>query len=137
MAIEHAGTRFAFKAAVDMSTYQYKVVKLSTSAGTSFNVLTLGSAGAEPLGILQNTPSANQEAEVMLINGGGFSKVSADAAITVGSKVMSSADGQAASALYGVVATGTSFFLGYALETAAAADDLITVALGVPFVRGS
>ena len=135
MAIEHAGTRFSFVAATDMSTYQYKVVKLSTT--TAFTVEVFSGAGDEPLGILQNAPSASQNADVLLINAGGFSKVSADAAISVGSKVMTSADGQAASALYGVLATGTSFFLGFSLEAAGAADDVITLALGVPFVRGS
>ena len=137
MAIEHAGVRFSFTADSDMSTYQYKVVKLSVSAGTSFRVQVFSAADDEPLGVLQNTPSAGQNADVMLINGGGFSKVSADAAITVGSKVMTSVDGQAASALFGVLATGTSYFIGYALETADAADDVITVALGVPIVRGT
>ena len=137
MAIEHAGVRFSFTADTDMSTYQYKVVKLSTSANTSFRVQVFSAAGDEPIGILQNTPSAEGTAEVMLINGGGFTKMSADAAITVGSKVMTSADGQAASALFGVLATGTSFFIGTALETAGAADEIITVALGLPFVRGS
>ena len=135
MAIEHAGTRFSFKAATDMSTYQYKLVKLSTS--TAFTVEVFSAAGDEPIGILQNVPSASQNADVFLINAGGFSKISADAAISIGSKVMTSADGQAASALYGVLATGTSFFLGYALESAGAAGDVITLALGVPFVRGS
>lgn len=135
MAIEHAGVRFSFKAATDMSTYQYKVVKLSTSS--AFTVQVMSAASDEPIGILQNAPSAGQNADVFLINGGGFSKVSADAAISIGSKVMSSADGQAASALYGVVSTGTSFFLGFALEAASTAGDIITVVLGVPFVRGS
>lgn len=135
MAIEHAGVRFSFKAATDMSTYQNKLVKLSTSS--AFTVQVFSAAGDEPIGVLQNTPEAGENADVTLINGGGLVKVSADAAISIGSKVMTSADGQVASALYGVVATGTSFFIGTALEAAGAADDIITVALGIPFVRGS
>ena len=135
MAIEHAGVRFSMKAATDMSTYQYKLVKLSTS--TAFTVEVFSAASDEPLGILQNAPSAGQNADVFLINGGGFSKVSADAAISIGSKAMGSADGQVTSALFSAAVTGTSFIVGYALESAAAANDVITLALGVPIVKGT
>jgi hypothetical protein len=135
MAIEHAGDRFSFQAATDMSTYQYKLVKLSTS--TAFTVEVISAALDNVFGVLQNTPSASQNADVMILGGGGFSKVSADAAISVGSRVFTSTDGQVASARYGVGATGTGFLIGFALEAATAAGDVITVALNGTHNAGS
>jgi hypothetical protein len=133
MAIQNGGQTFAFKAATDMSTYQFKVVKLSTT--TAFTVETMSAAGDAPYGILQNTPSATQEAFVRVIAGGGFTKISADEVVTIGAPLMVSADGQAVSGIR-LALTGTSYFIGDALEASTSADDFITISLGGHWFRG-
>ena len=133
MAIELAGTVFEFRAATDMSTYgAYKLVKL---AATAFSVDMISAATDVPIGIIENTPSAGQGANVRLLNGGGFGKVQADAVIGIGSPAMASADGQVASAVYGG-ATGTAFIVGVTLEAATAAGDFITLSLEPAITRG-
>lgn len=69
----------SFKAAVDLSSYQYRFVKAGSIAGE----VTYATAGSVPLalGILQNDPKAGEEATVRLF---GISKLSASGALTSG-----------------------------------------------------
>jgi hypothetical protein len=73
------------------------------------------------LGILQNKPDAeNVEANVMII---GVSKCQADASISVGAPLGTSADGQ----LVTKTNEGTDgFVIGTALEAAGQAGDIVT-----------
>ena len=76
-------------AAADLSSSQYYFVKLASA--TTVNVCT--AITDLPIGILQNTPTSGQAAEVRIF---GVSKASADGTITAGRWISTSADSQAA-----------------------------------------
>lgn len=72
MATYNWGFDRTFKAAVDLSTYQYRFVKSGSIEG---EVALMNVAGGSPLGVLQNDPVAGEEAVVRLL---GSTKVYAD-----------------------------------------------------------
>lgn len=77
------------EAAADLSTHQYKFVKLDSNG----RVAAIAAATDVPFGILQNKPSAlGIAAEVMV---SGVSEIQADAALTPAQQIGTSADGQA------------------------------------------
>lgn len=76
------------KAAADLSSKQFYFVKLT--ADNTVNVCT--ALTDVPVGVLQNTPGANQAAEVVVM---GQTKISCDADLTVGDLIGPSADSQA------------------------------------------
>lgn len=98
MATTGNGIRESFVAAVDLSSYQWHFVKAGSVSG-EVNVST-GGSDPYPLGILENDPTAGQEAIVCLF---GLSKVSASArasgtgaaacAIAMGGNIVSSSLG--------------------------------------------
>ena len=103
-------------ASADLSSHQWKFMLVSAT-GAALNT----TAGGIVHGVLQNKPSAlGQEATVTAM---GATKCKASAAITKGAEVMSTATGLAATA------TATNLAVGFALEAATAANDIITVAL--------
>lgn len=77
-----------FRAAGDLSAKQYHFVKLDSNG----DVVICAAATDKPIGVLQNNPASGSEAAVMIL---GISKVSADAALSVGALIGTSADGQA------------------------------------------
>lgn len=107
-------------AGADLTAAQFKFVKIS---GTG---VVLAAAGNDALGVLLNKPASGEAAEIQI---GGIAKVQADAALaTTGTKIMSSADGQAAAA------TSTNHVLGRTLTVSAAAGDIIEVLLTAPSI---
>ena len=117
MAWEQPNFNVTFPASADLKTKQFYVVRLATDG----QVEVCTSATERPLGILQNKPdAADVEANVMII---GVSKFVADAAVSVGAALGTSADGQV------VTKTGSGtdgFVIGTALEASAQAGDIIT-----------
>jgi hypothetical protein len=69
----------SFKAAVDLSSYQYCFVKAGSIAGEV--TYAAGGSAPLPLGVLQNDPDATQEATVRIF---GVSKLSASGALSTG-----------------------------------------------------
>lgn len=107
-------------AAADLSTHQFKCVKMTS---TGINVCGVAGEGVE--GILQNKPAAlGQEVELMC---NGISKAVAGAAITKGAQVMTDASGRVITA-----ATAGSKIIGVALEAAANAGEIIPVLFSCP-----
>ena len=105
-------------AGADLSSAQFKFVKISSGA------VVLCGAGENAIGVLTNKPAIGEVAAVQI---GGIAKVQADAALaTTGTKIMSSADGQAAAA------TSTNHVIGMTVTTAAAAAELVEVLLAPP-----
>jgi len=102
-----------FTASADLSAKQYHFVKMSGN-----NTVTVCAAITDiPIGVLQNTPSSGQAAEVCLF---GISKVVADGTLAAGNVIGTSADGQA-----DAIAAGTDttvYTMGIALNAAAAGD---------------
>lgn len=106
-------------AAADLSAAgnQYKFVELV--GNNSVNVC--NGATDRPIGVLQNRPKSGEAAEVVAI---GVTKVQADAQLTAGLLIGTSADGQADSKVPGT--DTTEYVVGVVLQGASAAAALAT-----------
>lgn len=108
-----------FVAGSDLSSSQYKFVKINSSG----QAVSVAAATDQPLGILQNAPASGGTAEVMMA---GISKVQGDADLAKGNQIGTSADGQAAAYVHGT--DTTSYIVGVVLDDNAAAGGYATVA---------
>lgn len=110
-----------FEAAADLSAKQFHFVKL-----TAANTVNVCSGATDiPCGILQNKPSAaGRPAVVRML---GLSKLSADAALSAGALIGTSADGQGDAKTPGT--DTTEYVVGIALEASGGAGELIKVSL--------
>lgn len=113
----NSGIDISYKAAADLSSYQYHFVYISAA-----NTVNVAGANAKTCGILQNKPDAANKAALVRIM--GTSKLIAGEAIAAGKYITSKSDG------HGEVADAANEHVGaYALEAAAAAGDEIEVLL--------
>lgn len=101
-------------AGADLSALQYTFVKLDTAG----KVVAASVAGEKVIGVLQNKPTAGQPCEIVHM---GLCAVLAGAAIASTGTIMTNASGKAIAS-----ATTGSTIVGYAVETAAAANEVIT-----------
>jgi hypothetical protein len=114
MAFEAAQIKVGqFTASADLSSKQYHFVKMSGN-GT---VTVCAAITDVPIGVLQNTPTSGQAAEVCLF---GISKVVADGTLAAGNVIGTSADGQADAIVAGT--DTTVYTMGIALRAAAAGE---------------
>ena len=108
----------SFTANVDMSSNQYRIVKLHTVQGQ----VVLAGAG-EGIGILQNKPEAGQRAQVRLF---GLSRV-----VTKGSAAEPADRMESDATGFGVVASGAgSLTIGSFMTTLSQEEEVSTVLLG-------
>lgn len=106
-----------FKAGADLSLLQFRIVKLGTLAR---EVVVATALTDKILGVLQDKPAVvGRAATVRLI---GISKVVAGAAVALHASVGADGSGRAITA-----GTAGNIAIGYALEAAGAAGDIITV----------
>ena len=129
MSTENNVLRITLPAYEDLSDYQYQFVVLNSSG----QVKLMDTAIERPIGILQNEPTANQAAEVMVI---GQSKLVANDAIAVGTfikpefvSVTDCGKGQDCGCDRGRV-------LAMVMESSSAEDDLLSVELLYPHAGG-
>lgn len=114
------GLKITLVAAADLSALQYTFVKLdSTGKAAACSALT-----DKPIGVLQNSPAAGQEAEVVVIGG---TKVKAGAAITEGAAVKTSAAGLAIPLTVGTDIT--HYLVGQCLVEVAASGEITTAVI--------
>lgn len=100
-------------ASADLSAKQYYFVKMSGA-----NTVDVTSAITDKtIGVLQNTPTSGQAAEVCLF---GITKVVADGNLTAGNLIGTSNDGQADAITAGT--DTTVYVVGQALESGAAGE---------------
>ena len=111
------GFSFTRVAGADLSSAQYKYVKLSTTD----TVILCAAATDVPIAILQNAPASGAEATIMVT---GISKVSSDAALSIGNQIGTSADGQADAKTAG--SDTTEYVVGVVLEASSGAGALAT-----------
>ena len=131
MATDNLGTSAtiaSFPAGADLSGSQYKFVELG-SGGT---VTVCNAATDKPIGILQNAPTSGQMASVLVA---GLSKVQADAALTVGTEIGTSADGQADPKVRGTDVT--EFIVGIVTGAVSNAGELATVLINCVSITGA
>ena len=104
MAYENLGKCIALPSSGDLSERQYRFVRLNSSG----QIVLVGSVGGTAIGVLQDKPTAaNQAASVMV--GPGVTKIVAGGNFNAGDDLKSDGQGRAISA-------GGSDALGYALE---------------------
>lgn len=96
---------------------QYKFVKLSAAK----TVIVCTGATDIPIGVLQNRPKSGEAAQVC---GFGVTKLQADAAVTAGALIGTSADGQADPKVAGT--DTTEYIVGRALDAVSNAAELFT-----------
>lgn len=104
----------SFLAGEDLSAKQYYFVKLNSSG----NVICCSGITDVAIGILQNKPESGEIASILML---GKSKLSADAAFSIGAVIAPSADGQ------GQTAVATQSPGARALEAATVAGQLVEV----------
>ena len=104
--------QFSLDAATDLSGKQYHFV--TPDADSKFGICTAGDGGW----VLQNKPEAGKAATVQK---GGITRVVAGDAITAPAYVTSDANGKA------VTATTGDIINGYAITSASAADEQVTM----------
>lgn len=80
--------KLSLSAGENLSTKQFYFVKLDTNGAA---VVCTGATDV-PVGVLQNKPTSGQAAEIVVV---GVTKISADANLTIGNLIGTSADGQA------------------------------------------
>ena len=117
--ISNYSVKVTLVAGADLSALQYTFVKLDSSG----NVAAASGATDIPIGVLQNAPTAGQEAEVLVVGG---TKVVAGAAIGEGALVGTSAAGKAVALVAG---TDTTKYVVGTLLTESAADGNIVTAV--------
>lgn len=110
------------KAAADLRTFQYRVMRVSAAETCNVSSDATDSAAC---GILQNKPNTNQGATIMRQ---GITKVEAGAAITAGDHCTYDGSGKAIT-----IASG-DMSIGQALQTAGADADIIEI-MAYPPVR--
>ena len=126
MSTENRILDISVTAAEDLSDYQYHFVVLNTSGQAR-----LPDASNEvAFGILQNAPESGEAAVVRV---DGFSKVVANAALTVGKMVKAEYVGAADAGKADDAGDGMEATRGIITEAASAEDDLATVRLVGPF----
>jgi len=115
MATQNLGKTITILANEDLSSYQFRFMKINSSAKA-----TLCGEGEAACGVLQNDPAAaNRGADVMV--GTGQTKVVAGAAASCGDWVASDSVGRA------VVASSSDHILGQFLEAPGEAGDVVSV----------
>jgi hypothetical protein len=111
-------------ASADLSAKQFHFVKLS--AATTVDVCS--GVTDKPIGILQNSPTSGQAAEICIF---GITKVVSDGTTAAGNLIGTSSDGQAA--VYTTTDT-TKYICGQAIE-AGAASEVVTMFLNITNAR--
>lgn len=117
MTYEGTAVDWTFVAAADLSAAQYKFVELDANG----KVTVCNAATDIPVGVLQNDPASGEAATVRVF---GISKVAADAALTIGNLIGTSADGQADAKTPGT--DTTEYVVGRVLTATSAAAELAT-----------
>lgn len=121
--------KISLKAGANLSAEQFKFVKLDTSG----NVVVASATTDRPIGVLQNTPLANEAAEVAI---SGITKVKAGGSASVGNVVFTSASATAVTATIGSAAS-TFYIQGTFLEDAAAGQIVSVVINSANAGRGA
>jgi hypothetical protein len=119
MAISRGPTQFipGFVATGDLSSSQYKLVKISSTAGA----VKVGAAATNDcIGVLYNDPASGEAAEIAV---GPVVAVLAEASVSAGTAVVCSTTGR----VKGGAKSANNTVVGYALEASSSAGDLISI----------
>lgn len=118
--ISNYSVKITLPAAADLSAKQYYFVKIDTSG----NAALCAAATDKPIGVLQNTPTSGQSAEV-LVSGG--TKIVASASIDEGSLIGTASTGKADAKTPGT--DTTEYVVGTVILASGADGDLLTAVI--------
>ena len=118
--ISNSAVKISRVAGEDLSAKQYHFVKLDNGDGT---VKAVDGATDRPIGVLQNTPTSGQIAEITVVGG---TKVEAGGTASVGQPAFASASATAVTLAFGTTGSA-AYVVGTFIEDAAAGA--ITTAL--------
>lgn len=118
MAVELPVLDYTFKAGADLSAKQFYFMEFDGNG----DVVACNAATDIPVGVLQNKPDASGKAAIVRVV--GISKVSADAALSRGDLIGTSADGQADAKTVGT--DTTEYVVGRMLDAPGAAGQIGT-----------
>lgn len=121
--------KISLKAGADLSAEQFKFVKLNSSG----DVVVAAATTDRPIGVLQNTPTSGQVADVAIA---GITKVKAGGTASVGNPVFTSASATAVTATIGSAAS-TFYVQGTFLEDASAGQIVSVVINSANSGRGA
>jgi hypothetical protein len=108
-------------AGADLSAKQYHFVKIDNGTGQAVAV---DGATDRPVGVLQNNPTAGQEAEVLIVGG---TKLAAGGTASAGQPLFASASGNAVTLVFGT--TGSAAFAVGTFITDASASAIVTAVI--------
>lgn len=114
--ISNYSIKATFVAGADLSSKQYTFVKLASDG----EVEAVAAITDVPVGVLQNAPTAGQEAEVLIAGG---TKLVASEAITLPAFLSTSSAGKADKI---AVSDTTQYVVGQAITAAGASDEIFT-----------
>jgi hypothetical protein len=109
----NAAVKTSFTAGEDLSAKQYHFVTIDNGDG---HVVAVSAGTDRPIGVLQNSPTAGQIAEVTIVGG---TKVECGGSASFGQALFSSSSATAVTLAYGTTASA-AFSVGTFIENAAA-----------------
>src|SRR3990172_3244531 len=121
MAYEKLGMCHTFPQGGDLTSNQYKFVKLNSSG----QVVVIAADTDNPIGIQQDVPNSTATGSSVQIMFEGISKVQGDADLAKGAYVGTSADGQAIALVHGT--DTTKYIIGQVIDDNTAAGGFATI----------
>jgi hypothetical protein len=112
--------KITLPAAADLSTKQYYFVKINTSGQAAL----CSGATDKPVGVLQNTPTSGQAAEVLVVGG---TKIVASASLDEGVAIGTTAAGKAGAKVVGT--DTTNYIVGQVISAAGADGEILTAVI--------
>lgn len=122
MASTNDGNRRTFKAAADLSSSQYFIVKQDSNG----DVVLAAAATDKLLGVLENKPTSGGNASVRLVNSAGTAKVKAGGTIAIGDLITADSAGKAVA-----TTTAADNLLGRAIKGGAANEIVEFIPAGI------
>lgn len=116
--ISNYAVRITLVAGADLSSAQYKFVKLNSSG----QAIAVAAVTDRPIGVLQNNPTSGQEASVLVVGG---TKLVAGGTVTEGAVVGTSSTGTGVAKTVGT--DTTHYILGTALTEVASGEYMTAV----------
>ncbi len=113
----NSAVKTSFKAGADLSTAQYKFVKLNSDG----EVILAAATTDRPIGVLQNDPASGETAEVTIAGG---TKVKAGGTLAVGNPLFTNASGLGVTATVG--SGGATFYIVGTAISAGASGEIVT-----------
>lgn len=129
MATSQDAIDIVLKASGDLSSSQYKIVKLSAAR----TVTVCAAVTDVPVGVLQSKPAATGRAAVVRV--AGSTKIQADASLTYGNLIGTSGDGQADAKTAGT--DTTEYVLGIMIDSPGGAGQIGEAIISVPPFRAA